>query len=193
MVGLANSIRAKMLNKKARRESGGILSNLDIQAGNTIADIGSGGGYFTFAFAERVGKNGRVYAVDTNRNLLDYIARNTQASENIRPVMTDEGAVPSLEHKCDLIFLRNVFHHISNAVCYFEDLKSLLKPTGKVAIIERDPKTKGLYASQAGHCTPESKILKTMEKAGFKRWKTFAFWEWQSFNIFTVDETRGWN
>jgi arsenite methyltransferase len=38
-----------------------IIENLQIREGQAIADIGSGGGYFTLEFARRVGKSGRVY------------------------------------------------------------------------------------------------------------------------------------
>jgi tRNA A58 N-methylase Trm61 len=37
-----------------------MIENLQIREGQTIADIGSGGGYFTLGFARKVGKSGRV-------------------------------------------------------------------------------------------------------------------------------------
>ena len=41
-----------------------MIENLQIREGQAIADIGAGGGYFTLEFARKVGKSGRVYAVD---------------------------------------------------------------------------------------------------------------------------------
>ena len=41
--------------------------------GNAIADVGSGPGYYTFKFAELTGSSGKVYAIDTVQNHLDYV------------------------------------------------------------------------------------------------------------------------
>ncbi len=52
-----------------------IIASLGIGEGDVIADIGSGGGYFTIAFAGKVGKAGRVYAVDVKPKYLEFIRR----------------------------------------------------------------------------------------------------------------------
>jgi protein-L-isoaspartate O-methyltransferase len=57
----------KILNKKAssaKSKPAEIIASLNIREGDIIADIGSGGGYFTLAFAGKAGKTDRVYAVD---------------------------------------------------------------------------------------------------------------------------------
>ena len=57
------SLFLKMLNREASSRRGKpeeILEQLHVREGQAIADIGSGGGYFTFAFAARTGKIGRV-------------------------------------------------------------------------------------------------------------------------------------
>ncbi len=72
--------KAKMFNRKASRKQSRadeILKTLNIQPGQTIADIGSGGGFFTFLFSHLVGDKGTVYAIDTNEEFLEYI--NSQA------------------------------------------------------------------------------------------------------------------
>ncbi|MBT0159956.1 class I SAM-dependent methyltransferase [Candidatus Bathyarchaeota archaeon A05DMB-2] len=38
-----------------------------------VADIWAGGSYFALRFAEIVGTDGRVFAVDTNQNFLDFV------------------------------------------------------------------------------------------------------------------------
>ncbi|NOY58094.1 MAG: methyltransferase domain-containing protein, partial [Calditrichaeota bacterium] len=73
----------KILNKEAqspKNHPDEIIKNLGIEKGNYIADIGSGGGFFSFEFAKRVGESGRVYAVDTNRKYLDYIQKLAERS-----------------------------------------------------------------------------------------------------------------
>ena len=43
-----------------------VIQALHIIEGSHVADLGAGGGYFTFLLAEGVGPNGKVYAVDTD-------------------------------------------------------------------------------------------------------------------------------
>jgi hypothetical protein len=43
-----------------------MLKFVDVKPGQSVADVGSGAGYYTFKFAERVGDKGHVYALDFN-------------------------------------------------------------------------------------------------------------------------------
>jgi ubiquinone/menaquinone biosynthesis C-methylase UbiE len=47
-----------------------VISALKLKAGEVIADIGAGSGYFTFRLARHVGDTGRVYAVDVSPDMV---------------------------------------------------------------------------------------------------------------------------
>jgi arsenite methyltransferase len=47
-----------------------VIDALHLQSGTSVADIGAGGGYFTFRLANAVGDQGRVYAVDTDQDMI---------------------------------------------------------------------------------------------------------------------------
>ena len=49
-----------------------------VRPGMSVADIGAGTGLFTRLFAERVGPQGRVYAVDISRPFIENIVRTSQ-------------------------------------------------------------------------------------------------------------------
>lgn len=70
-------LRDFILFNNPRREqwekSSLMLAALDLKPGESVADIGCGPGYFSYMFSEKVGTNGHVYAVDTNRKHLEYI------------------------------------------------------------------------------------------------------------------------
>ena len=55
-----------------------VITTLQIPPGAEIADLGAGGGYFTFHLAKAVGPNGKVYAVDIDRGTNQLIARTGQ-------------------------------------------------------------------------------------------------------------------
>lgn len=172
------NFRAKKFNNEAREDSDKVLKYLNKKDNYTIADIGSGGGFFVFEFARITG--GKVYAVDTDSLLLDNITKQAE-KENVKNVKLinakeDDPMLPP--ESCNLIFMRNVFHHIMNPESYFQRLKESLKPGGRIAIIDWKPE------ARHGHGTPEEEILSVLESAGFRRTETYGFLEKLSFNIF---------
>ena len=67
------SLFLKMLNREAasaRSKPEEVIESLQIREGQIIADIGSGGGFFTLALSQKTGKTGRVYAVDVKKKYL---------------------------------------------------------------------------------------------------------------------------
>src|SRR5512144_190107 len=114
---MCTSLFLKMLNREAssaRSKHEEILERLHIREGQSIADIGSGGGYFTLAFARKAGKTGRVYAVDIKKKYLEFIRRRSEQAgfHNIIFVLAGEGGMNMPEADLDLVFARNVFHHL---------------------------------------------------------------------------------
>lgn len=51
-----------------------VLQALNLKDGQFVADLGSGSGYFTFRLAEAVRPTGKVYAVDADPGMNDYVA-----------------------------------------------------------------------------------------------------------------------
>lgn len=184
------SLFLKMLNKGAssvRSRPDEILEKLHIRDGQIIADIGSGGGYFTLAFARRTGRTGRVYAVDVKKKYQDFIRRQVEKEGlvNTSFVLAGEGKLNLPGAGLDLIFARNVFHHLPERSQYFAELKNYLKPGGTVAIIEHRKKGFG-FVSLFGHHTSQETIVQEMEKAGYIHTASFDFLPDQSFNLFAA-------
>ena len=183
--------KAKMFNRKAaRRQSKAdvILTTLNIQPGQTIADIGSGGGFFTFLFSQLVGEKGKIYAIDTNEDFLEFIHKQAvkQGLTNITIVLATEQAIPLPSHCVDLLFVRSVYHHLPNRTSYFSEAKKLLTSQGQIAIIEFSQQGSKLsFHRRCGHNVPKEIIVEEMGKAGFKVSTSFDFLPVQSFTIFT--------
>ncbi len=181
------SLFLKMLNREAssaRSKHEEILERLHIQAGQAIADIGSGGGYFTLAFAR---KAGRVYAVDIKKKYLDFIRHSSEQAglDNITFVLAGESEMNLPEADLDLIFARNVFHHLPEPANYFANLKKYLKPGGIVAIIEHKKKGFG-FVALFGHHTSGETIVREMEKAGYFQAGSFDILPDQTFTMFAL-------
>jgi ubiquinone/menaquinone biosynthesis C-methylase UbiE len=183
--------KAKMFNRKAarrQRKPNEIINALDIQPGQTIADIGSGGGFFTFLFSQLVSEKGKIYAIDTNQDFLVFISK--QASKlgltNITTVHATEEVIPLPSHCVDLLFVRSVYHHLQNRTSYFSEAKKLLTSQGRIAIIEFSQQGSKLsFHRRCGHNVPKEIIVEEMSKAGFEVSASFDFLPVQSFTIFT--------
>src|SRR5262245_53792485 len=52
-----------------------VIESLSIADGGRVADLGCGGGYFTFRLARAVGSGGKVYAVDVDADMTEYVSK----------------------------------------------------------------------------------------------------------------------
>ena len=114
-----------------------VMEALDLQPGAVVADVGAGGGYFTFRLAEAVGPGGKVLAVDVDRGLLDYVAAEAarRGLTNVETVLAADDD-PRIPQPVDLLFTCNTVHHFADRAGYFRDARRYLRPGAKVAIID---------------------------------------------------------
>jgi ubiquinone/menaquinone biosynthesis C-methylase UbiE len=185
------NIRAEMFNRKAsdpKNKPDEILEVLALQQGQKVADIGAGGGYFSLRFAEAVGRDGRVFAVDTNPKFLEFIKNSAREKglDNVETVLTTEDNPHLPEKSIDLIFMRNVCHHLSNRVEYFKRLKGALKPRGRIALIEYRAGGRFSFHRRFGHYVPKEVIIEEMKDAGYRLEKDLDFLPEQSSTVFSL-------
>ncbi len=182
--------KAQLFNRKAasaKSKPDEVMGALGLKPGQSVADIGSGGGYFTLRFAEAVGQAGKVYAADTNCELLDFVGSSAREAGlgNVKTILISGDL--ALPEKIDLVFMRNLYHHLSDRVEYFRRLKDFLKPDGKLAVIEYLPGTGGRFSFRRlfGHSTPKRTIITEVEAAGYTLAADHGFLSEQSFLIFS--------
>ena len=113
----------------------------DIRPGMTVADIGSGAGFFTFPIARAVGRNGKVLAVDVRREMLDLIRgrSRSQGLHNIQLVWTDLEtlrALPVADASVDAALLANVLFQLERKDGVFAEIHRILKPGGMLFVID---------------------------------------------------------
>jgi len=180
------------MNKRAasaKFKAEDILRTLAIKPTEIIADVGSGGGFFVFTFAKITAPNGQVYAVDTNEENLSFIQEQTAIMklDNVFTHLTTEDHLVLPDKKFDLIFMRNMFHHLHDPLAYFAALVKHLKPAGRVAVIDyKKPSGFSLsFSSLFHHYSDPSLIAETMQKAGLNLPAAYDFLPDQSFQIFT--------
>jgi arsenite methyltransferase len=169
-------------NRDEWQQTARVVADLALAQGAKVADLGSGGGYFTFPLAEAVGPNGLVYAVDVDEGMNSFVR--SEARErglaNVRTVLAAEDD-PRLPERVDLLFTSNTYHHLGDRAAYFRRVRERhLAPGGRVAIVEFRPEV-------GSHSTERSTIESEMTAAGFRLAKSFDYLERQHFLLFTAD------
>jgi ubiquinone/menaquinone biosynthesis C-methylase UbiE len=148
-----------------------VLDALGVRTGSAVADVGCGRGYFTFKFAERVGRGGKVYAVDLREDELASI-RERARRDGLGQIETIKGAdddprLPAAN--LDAVLVMNAYHEFRAHDAILAGIYRTLKPGGLLALIDG--------AAEAGHPRdyydgwhrlPEHFEREDAERAGFR-------------------------
>jgi ubiquinone/menaquinone biosynthesis C-methylase UbiE len=151
--------------------------------GMVIADIGAGDGSYSFAAAKVVGPSGRVYATEIDRTKLKEL-RADVAKRKLANVIVVEGAADDTKLPsdcCDAIFLRHVYHHITDPQAFDKNLLRSLKPGARLAIVDFPPNNglspvDGVPKNRGGHGIPKQIMVDELTTAGLRVEKTIDDW-----------------
>lgn len=114
-----------------------ILDELDIGSAQSVADIGSGNGYFTLPTAELVSP-ASVYAVDIDASLLEELREKAKERDlsNITCLDGDAREVASLlPEPVDVVLIANTFHGIEKPAVFAEQASRSLTSDGRLIIL----------------------------------------------------------
>lgn len=144
-----------------------IVAKLALKPGDVVADLGAGSGVFSLPLARAVGPSGKVYAVEIDQALVDYIAgkAKTQNVANVRPVLGKfvDPSLPAAD--VDVAFMHDVLHHIEDRAGYLKNAVRYLKPGGRFAFVELDH-VKGPHADDPKLQVTKAQLTAWMEAAG---------------------------
>lgn len=158
-----------------------VIEILKIQEGWYIGDLGAGGGYYTYRFAEETGKDGKVFAADINDDFLENIKKAAAEKElkNVYTILSSEDDSNFDDKSLDLIFIRNTLHHIDSKNDYMKKLTGKLKEKGRIVVIDykRDA---NLFS---GHNVTRKDILESIKDTRLTIDQEYDFLEKQYFFI----------
>jgi ubiquinone/menaquinone biosynthesis C-methylase UbiE len=117
------------------------IVEMQIGEGMTVADFGSGAGFYSFALAERVGQYGKVYAIDVMDELLGKIKREAEhrGLKQIDFIHADLEARNSsglANASVDRVVITNVLFQVEDPASIAKEAKRILKRNGRIAVIE---------------------------------------------------------
>ena len=132
-------------NRDTEEQPDLVLKALQLKAGQSVADIGAGTGYYTRRLAKIIGEKGTVFAVDIQPEMLQMLTNKMAAAKitNVKPVLgsTTDPKLPA--SSVDLILMVDVYHEFDFPYEMISAMCPALKPGGRIAFVEfrkEDPK-----------------------------------------------------
>ncbi|MBL8381176.1 MAG: class I SAM-dependent methyltransferase [Burkholderiales bacterium] len=160
-----------------------VIAALALPPDAVVADIGAGTGYFAVRLARMLPK-GRVYAIDIEPDMVRHLETRARR-EGLSHVAAIKGefADPRIPAPVDLILLVNVYHHIDARERYFAQLRSSLKPGGRIAVIDFRMSAP-VGPPRAARIAPEE-VVAELGRAGYAPAGEHSFLPNQYFLLFT--------
>ena len=144
---------------------------LDWKPGSVVAEIGAGDGRLTLAAAQRVGLAGRVYTTELDKKKLAHLQEIAAKEKNITSIKAGANETNLPPESCDSIFMRLVYHHLTQPAKIDASLFRSLKPGGLLAVIDEyptgEPLPKGVPRNRGGHGIPEKLVVQELTSTGF--------------------------
>ncbi len=162
-----------------------VMDALHVAEGSVVADIGAGGGWFTIRLARRVGRSGKVYAVDVQRLMIEAIQRRVQR-EGYTNVIAVQGAStdPRLPAKAlDAVLIVDAFHEMEDPVLLLQNVARALKAQGRIGIIDYEQGEGGPGPDPENRVHPNV-VITAAAAAGLKVVEQHTFLPYQYFLIF---------
>jgi ubiquinone/menaquinone biosynthesis C-methylase UbiE len=129
--GLDNRIRRLLQNPQKLLKS-------HISKGMTVLDLGCGPGFFSIEIAKMLLNSGKVIAADLQEGMLEKVTgkiKGTELEQRIE-IHKCESTKIGITEKVDFVLVFYMIHEVTNPDKLLEELKSILKPSGKIYIIE---------------------------------------------------------
>jgi predicted methyltransferase len=135
------------------QKPGRVLAAMEVEPGMTVADLGTGTGYFVPHLSAAVGAEGRVKAVDREPAMLNYVAELAADNDldNIDMVPADPTDTHLSPASIDRVLTVNVWHHIPDRTDYASHLAGRLTADGAVWVLD--------YTAEAPMGPPEDHRL----------------------------------
>jgi precorrin-6B methylase 2/predicted small lipoprotein YifL len=164
-----------------------LITALSLEPGMVVADIGAGSGVLTLPIRGKVGRKGKVFAVDVQQEMLDRLAGKLRLRkiENVVLVLGTEKD-PRLEPEClDLALMVDVYHEFAFPYEMLLEISKAMKPGGRVVFVEfrmEDPQV----PIKLVHKMTEAQVKKEASLPEFRlKWKeTIGTLPWQHVIVF---------
>ena len=148
-----------------------IITQLDLQSGSTVADLGAGAGALSVLAAQAVGEAGKVYAVEVQKEMLQRLKNHARAARthNVEVLWGDIERLHGTHLKdatVDSCIASNVLFQIEHKDGFVAEIKRILKPGGRVLVVDWKESYKNM-GPHIEHVVTEVEARRLFDKGGF--------------------------
>ena len=144
-----------------------VWEKLNLDRPEVMVEIGAGTGFFSVAFLQK-SKSSTIYACDLSDIMTDWVKENVSPQyPHIIPLKAGEHSLPLDGGFADLVFMINVHHELENPLLTLEEAYRVLKPDGRIFIVDWKKKDMPEGPPKGIRCSPEQ-VKEQLKTAGFK-------------------------
>lgn len=164
--------KAHRLDDPARRvwlPPAEVLDALALDSGETIADVGAGTGYFSLPMAQFIGPQGRIYAVDSQDEMLTLLKHKLDEAtvSNVELIRAEADNTGLPASSCDLFFVANVWHELDDRTAVLQESRRVLKPGGRIAILDWRADVEPEFGPPLAHRLNIAVVVDELRSTGF--------------------------
>ena len=165
-----------------------VFDAMELEPGDIVADVGTGSGFYARQIARRVMLGGRVYAVDIQPEMLQFLGRlvEEEGVTGVVPVLSEPDDPKLPEGELDWILLADVYHEIAEPEPVLEKMLAALAPEGRVALLEYRVEDGTGDHIKADHVMSVRQVLSEWRPAGFELVELHEFLPTQHMFVFVA-------
>ncbi len=166
-----------------------VIDALALHPGDVVADLGAGSGYFTFRIAPKVGKTGRVLAVEIQDEMIETLHRRMTAQKisNVEILKGTESDPHLLANSVDVVLMVDVYHELAYPFEVMTAVRKALRPGGRVVFVEYRKEDPSVRIKEL-HKMSVEQLSKEMQAVGFTRLRTVETLPLQHIVIFAKQD-----
>lgn len=167
-----------ILFNNPRRESwektSEFLRRINVRQGDIVGDVGCGPGLYSYLLSQKVGKTGKVYAMDLNQNhlkMIDAFCKKYQIG-NIRTHVSGVTSTNMKADTLDVAVMCSLYHIIyaeaeEERDAFVKSLSATIKPDGRLIVIDNSPVTGNTLPYHSNYIAKEL-IIAQLKFYGFE-------------------------
>lgn len=150
-----------------------LLRQVGVKAGDAVADLGCGGGYFVLAAGRLVGSKGTAYGVDVLKTALSSVESKAKlfGLTNVKTVWADVeqyGAAKQLtQHSIDVVLLVQLLSQSTRHSEIFREVDRICTKAGMLVVVDWMSDALAFSPSRQRHVLAEA-VRQEAERAGFR-------------------------
>jgi predicted methyltransferase len=162
-----------------------VIRMLSVRSGERVAEIGAGKGFFTEPLAQLVGEAGRLFAIETNPDLLPFLEQAVaRMGDSICEVVRTSEDDFNLPGDLDMVLTVNTWHHLQDRDAKRRVVRRSLNPGGRFVIIDWRTEECSI-APPVEHRLARKTLIAEMEADGWELTTDARLLPYQYFLIFT--------